>query len=314
MKSQPHPASIPFSITPDAEDYLRNRLNEMPTGAHPVLMMTMGQTDGLNPPRWRYDGQSFVFAYLDTDEKTEVDYTESELFGRRVSIESNALKQLSGRVLALRRVASSRGLINISRFVLVADSAPESPSSQFESGDSPEQTRRLFSIAAMTILGGFTGMGVIWIVSALVVSMLRIPIEKLFSVMLPLFVVGWIAGAIVSFKFFKTVFEASGRTKFSQEQKVRKYFGYGGLNAELNWCVFLGIPVPITGVLVILLEPFAHTVGQKTGVAVGAIMVMFGASMYFCDRLPQRLVFRFGILGWVLTFGLGVWYFKTHGP
>jgi hypothetical protein len=53
---------------------------------------------------------------------------------------------------------------------------------------------------------------------------------------------------------------------------------------------------------------------RKSGIAVGVIVVMFAATMFFCDRLPQRLVFRLGILGWVLTFAMGFWYFKTHGP
>src|SRR5580658_2969314 len=111
MNRESNLASIPFSIAPDAEDYLRNRLNEMPSEAHPVLMMTMSQTDGLNPPRWCYEGQSFIIAHFDTSEKPDVEYTESELFGRRVAIESSALKQLSGRSLGLRRVASNRGLM-----------------------------------------------------------------------------------------------------------------------------------------------------------------------------------------------------------
>src|ERR1700677_2043387 len=131
----------------------------MPSEAHPLFMMTMSPTDGLNPPRWCYEGQSFIIAHFDTSEKPEVEYTESELFGRRVAIESSALKQLSGRSLGLRRVASNRGLMKIKRYVLVANSFPEPPSPHFEARVSPEQTKRLFSIAAMTILGGFTGMG-----------------------------------------------------------------------------------------------------------------------------------------------------------
>ncbi len=316
MKRESNLSSIPFSITPDAENYLRNQLNEMPSEAHPVFLMTMSQNDGLNPPRWYYEGQSFIIGYLDTNEKTEAEYTEAELLGRRVAIESSALKHLSGRTLGLRRVASSRGLMKVNRYVLVADSVHKRPSPHFEAGVSSEQMKRQFSIAALTILGGFTGMGVIWIASALVVSSLRIPIERLFSnsIIIPLFVVGWIAGAIVSLNFFKSVFKTSGRTKFAQEQKQRKYFGYGGLDTELNWWAFLGIPVPLTAILIFSIEPYARTVGEKSGIAVGAIVVMFAVAMFFCDRLPQRLVFRFGILGWLFTFALGFWYFKTHGP
>jgi len=313
MKTESHPASIPFSITPDATDYLRNRLNEMPPEAHPVLLMTTCQTDGLNPPRWRYEGQSFILGYFDASENTEGEYIESELLGRRVAIGSDALKQLSGRTLGLRRVASSYGLMKSERYVLVADSA-EPPASAFEGNASREQTKRVLSIAGLAILGGFTGIGVIWIVSVTVIAVLNIPFERLPSLIIPLFVAGWIAGAIVSYFFFRSVFKTNGSTQFAQEKNQRKYLGYGGLEAQLNWWIFVGIPIPITGILIFALEPFAHTIGEQTGISVGAIVVTFAASIYFCDRLQRRFVFRLGILGWVLTFALGYWYFKTHGP
>jgi len=85
----------------------------------------------------------------------KIEFTESELFGRRVAIESDALKQLSGRTLNLRRVDARYGLMKNTRYVLVADSAPESPISTFEADDSNESTKRSFSIVTLTILGGF---------------------------------------------------------------------------------------------------------------------------------------------------------------
>lgn len=307
MKIESHLANVPFSMTPDAEDYLRDRLGETPPQALPVLMMTESQSDGLNPPRWCYKGRSFVLDYVDGTEGFRGNYTQCKLLGHCVAIESDAMSELSGRALSLRRVAASRGLLNVWRYVLVTDSAPTT-------SDTPDQTRRVISIAAMSILGGFTGMGVIWVVAALVAGLLGIPMERLFSLMPILFVVGWIIGAIVSFYFFRGVFTASGRTKFAEEQRQRKYLGYGGLGGELSWYAFLGIPVPLTAILVLTLEPFARTVGEKSGVAVGAIVAVFAAAMYFCDRLPQRLVFRLGLLGWVITVALGFWYFKTYGP
>jgi hypothetical protein len=144
--------------------------------------------------------------------------------------------------------------------------------------------------------------------------MLKISSAKLLPLIFPLFVIGWIVGAIISFVFFRSLLKTSGRTTFSQVQKQRKYLGYGGLEAQLNWWIFLGIQIPLTGILIFSIEPFAHTVGEKSGFAVGSIVVMFAATMYVCDRISQRLVFRFGILGWLLTFALGFWYFKTHGP
>jgi len=200
------------------------------------------------------------------------------------------------------------------RYVLVANSVPESPVSAFETEDSNEGTKRSFSIAVLTILGGFTGMGVIWIVAAIVVNPFKISDNKFLSLAFPLFVAGWIIGAFVSFFFFRKVFKANGRTKFVQEQTERKYLGYGGLSEQLSWWIFVGIPIPLIAMLVFALEPLAHTDGQKAGVAVGVLMVVFAASMYFCDRIPRRIIIRLGLLGWALTVIGGYWFFKIHGP
>ena len=304
-------ASVPFSITSDAEDYVRNRLNEMPPEAKPVLMMAETQTDDEKTHRWFYKGQSFIIGYFDPAEMPKAEYIESELFGRRIAIDPDALKQLAGRTLSLRRVDAHYGLMENTSYVLVASSAPESPVSTFGADDSNESSKRRFSIVALTILGGFTGIGVIWIVGAIAAQVLKISDEKFLSLILPLFVAGWIIGAIVSFFFFRSVFRAKGRTRFVQEQTQRKYLGYGGMSGQLSWWIFLGIPVLLTAVLIFAFEPFAHTDGQKAGVAVGALMVVFATSMYFCDRIPHRIVIRLGLLGWALTIAGGYWYFKT---
>ena len=309
MKSKSPPASIPFSITPEAEDYLRDRLKSLPSGAHAVLLMTMCQTDGLNPPRWTYEGQSFIFTfYLDSDEKTDLDSTEHELFGHQVAIESNALKQLSGRTLDLRSVAASRGLVNVSRYVLTTDSN----SGQIEAN--ANKSKITPSTIALTILGGFTGMGVAWLSSSMVVILFKISFEKILPLTFPVFAAGWIAGAIISFFFFKSVFKTNGRTRFAQQRVQQKYFGYTGPGADLDLWIFLGLPIPAAGILIFALEPFARTVGGKSAIIGVAIVLVFGVSMYFGDRLRRRWIRPLGFLGWALTFALGYWYFKTYGP
>src|SRR5579863_6279775 len=101
--------SVPFAISPDAADFLRDRLDEFPAGTQPVLMRATSQNDGLNPPRWSYNGESFVIGYFDSGEKPKEKCIESELFGRRVAIDPEALKHLSGRTLGLRRVDADYG-------------------------------------------------------------------------------------------------------------------------------------------------------------------------------------------------------------
>jgi hypothetical protein len=312
VKTGPNPAPIPFSITPDAKAYLLGLLKGFSPKNRLVLLLATSQSDGLNPPRWSYDGESFVIGDFDISEKPETECIESELLGRRVMIASDALKRLSGQLLGLREVVSSRGIFGIKNLILVAEPDPN-PANLRSVAAREELWRRLY-IGAMTVLGGFTGMGVIWIASSLVAVMLNISYERLLTHVMPVLIVGWVAGAIISFCVFKSLLKTKGRTKMAQRQIQRKYFGSGGLDADVAWWTFLGIPVPLTAGLILAIEPYARTNEQKSGFAVAALVLVFGVAMFIGDRLPRRLVLRLGILGWVLTLVLGFWFFKTHGP
>ena len=297
-------------MTPDAEDYIRSRLNAIPPDADPVIVRETKLGEPLDGPgkkiRWWYEGENFLVCYFLPAEKPQTEQV--ELLGRRVSITPEALRQLAGQTLTLRRVNSPYGLINAPRYVLVAESAPD------VSPETEDRTKRNFSIAALTVLGGFCGMGIMWIIICIVAPLLKIPENKFLPLIFPSFITSWIVSAIVSFFFFRSVFKAKGRTKFVQEQMEGKYVGYGGLSSQLNWWLFIGIPTPLIISLVLILEQFARTVGQKTAVVFAAIMMVGVPVMYFSDRIPRRIVIRLGLLGWALTIIGGYWYFKTHGP
>jgi hypothetical protein len=136
---------IPFSLTPEAGEFLRNLLQKMPQGSRPVLMMTQLQTDAAKPHHWVYKGESFVLGYFNTDEGPKMECVTSELFGHRVSISTDALKHLSGRILCLRRVDARYGLLKNTQYVLVADSAPQD--------NLEEKIGRGFTVGALTVLG-----------------------------------------------------------------------------------------------------------------------------------------------------------------
>jgi hypothetical protein len=307
--------ALPFSITPDAEDFLRSQIKEMPEGVRPVLNMTMEQSDVLNPSQWSYKGESFVIGYFDRDEQPKMECKEYKMFGRHVAIETNALNHLSGRFLGLRRVDANYGLMRNTRYVLVADSAPES-SANTSSVANGDKVRRNFVVAALTILGGFTGMGVFWLIYGFIAGALKIPVEKIFQMktIFLLFPPGWILGAIISFFFFRSVYKTDGRTRFKQEQIQTKYFGYGGLGAETDWWIFLGIPLPLTLALILFLVRFAHESWEICAITIVSIMAVFGPCLYFSDKMPRRLLLKLGILGWVVIFMGGYLFFKIHGP
>ena len=303
-------------MTPDAEDYIRSRLNVMPREAEPVIIMATKLGDALDGRgekiRSWFEGENFDVCYFDPAERPQTE--QIELLGRNISITPEALKHLTGQTLTLRRVKPAYGLFSAPRYALVADSAPESSVSALGTENPDDKTQRNLSIVAMTVLGGFSGMGVFWIASATIANILKIPDDKFLPLTLPLFIAGWIIGAAASFFFFRYIYKAKGKTKFAREQMERKYVGYGGLGAEMNWLIFVGIPTPLIIALALLLEGFARTIGQKTAVVFVAIMIVGVPVMYFCDRIPRRMIIQLGLLGWALTILGGYWYFKTHGP
>ncbi len=263
--------------------------------------------------RYWYEGESFDVCYFDPAEQPQAE--EIELLGRSVSITTEALKHLAGQTLKLRRVKSGYGLIADQHYVLVADSVSHATDAYLDGGDRIIDN---LSIAALTVLGGFSSVGIVWILICVVVpllkSRLKISDDEFLSSIIPLFIVGWIVGATISFFLFRSIFKAKGRTRYVLERTQEKYLGQVGLNADLSIWIFFGIPLPLTIVLAMVLEHFARTIGQKTIVVFVAIMVVGIPTMYFRDRIPHKIVVRLGLLGWALTILGGYWYFKTYGP
>lgn len=307
------PAATPFSITPDALDYICNRIAKMPAGVLPEIILAESQTDGEQPPRWRYDGKSFIMGYYDSDQDREGEpKPESfEIQGYHLAANADVLKELAGRTLALRRVDASRGVMKQARSVLVAVSAGEL--ARLGNNDSAEK-KRVASIIALSVLSGFTGMGVFWVVVCPVLMVSNPAGGKFLPYILPLLFTGWVVGAVIGFFFFRSIYQTKGRTRFRQEQIAKKYLGEGGLDMDLSMLVFAGIPIPLTAIALLILEPLTRTDAQKSGVAVAAIVVMFAVSMILCERLPHRWVFRLGLSGWVVSVVIGYLFFKIHGP
>lgn len=283
----------------------------MPPHAKLVLKRSMFQSDGLKRPRWYYKGESFVIGQFNSNKRDQTD-VEFHLFGRDVVVELDALKPLSGRVLGLRRVDSHIGLFNIPRYVLVAGFA-ETPARQ-DMGS--ERITNYLSIAALTILGGFTGMGVAWIVYGIIGAVFKIPVDRLFVLKLvwPVFIAGWILGAIVSFFFFKSVFKTDGRSGYSRDQKQSNYRVRSDARGNLDWWLFLGVPAPLVALAIIAVGGLALAGEQKAYGSLIVSMVILGGTMYFCDRIPRRLVSWLGIFGWLLALIVAYWYFRIHGP
>lgn len=280
--------------------------------------MTTSQNDGLKPPRWSYEGESFVIRYVHPHEKPKMEFEEFHLLGRNFAIESNALKRLSGLTLTLRRVDSKIGLFNSPRYVLVAGPTGALPGGDTAAapGGLSERIAYYTSVGGLTILSGFTGMGVAWIIYGITCALWRIPVDRLFGSKLvwPVFAAGWIPGAIVGFFYFGSVFKSDRRSGYSLKQKQRAYQVRGDLLARLDWWIFLGVPAPLIAVAILIIRRLAHSNEQEAYGAVAALMIILGSAMYFCDRMPHRLVIWLGTFGWALALTIGYWFFKTYGP
>jgi len=299
-------------MTPDAVDFMRNHFVGLPPHVKPVVRRLMFQSDGLKRPRWFYEGESFVIGQINRNERDESGYAEYQLLGRSVAVEPDALKHLSGRILGLRKVDSHTGLFNLPRYILVAGAAESAPGQ----GTGNERITNYLSIAGLAVLGGFTGMGIAWIVYGIICAVLGFSQERLFTSWLvwPVFITGWISGAIVSFFFFGSVFKSDGTSGYSRDQTRRNYGVRRDFRAHLDWWIFLGVPTPITALAVFALGRLALSNEQKAYTSVVALMVILGGTMYFCDKIPRRLLFWLGTFGWLLALGIGFSFLKLRGP
>ena len=63
-------------------------------------------------------------------------------------------------------------------------------------------------------------------------------------------------------------------------------------------------------------EAIVRAVGEGLapfiGLGIAAIVWILFLMLY--DRIPKRLLFAFGIIGWILTLSLGYWYLNYGSP
>ena len=117
---------LPFSITPEAAEFLRELMSKMPPEAEPSLFTVEKLGDSIDSrgekTRWWYEGENFLIGCYEPSEKPRM-MQSFDLLGRRVSIEPETLQRLTGRTLSLRPVAVRYGwFCKQERYVLVAAS------------------------------------------------------------------------------------------------------------------------------------------------------------------------------------------------
>jgi hypothetical protein len=303
--------TLPFSITPDAADFIRNRLDMLPPVGEPALIVTTSQSGDEKHPRWSYEGESFIIGvFEDPAERPPSDYF--DLFGHRVAVAHDALKRLAGLTLALRRVDARYGLFKDTMHVLVAasesDTIPATPEDQIFA----KKWTRFFRLGLLSVMSAFCGVGIAWVAFGIfAVILFNKRFDEFVGRSIPILIAGGILGLIAGFFFFRFVFKTKGRTLFQQEQVEEKYFVYGSWASMGSWLIFLDIPVSLVVLSSPAYDPLGRTVGQDTAVYVALVIALaiFATCLIVCDRIPHRLVVRLGLVGWAITLMLASWHF-----
>ena len=312
------PKPAPFSISPDAADYVLDRITTLPPGVQPVIIMETKLGEPLDAQgkkiRWCYEGENFIVGYFDPAEKPTTE--QIGLLGRTISITPEALRTLSGRTLALRRVDAPYGFVKDTRNVLIATSPSERVIPLTDDDNSREKEKEFISRVAFSVLGGFGGMGVVWIAVAIGARVLRVRDDRFLNFVFPILIVGGVIGAITSFTIFRKIFEMDERRIFAYGPAGGQFTVADDFGFFVSWGTFLGIPAPFVVLSLFLFQPLSHVVGQSIApyFILGICMAILAICMILAERIRRRIIVRLGVLGWLLTIAFGYWFFKFHGP
>lgn len=114
---------------------------------------------------------------------------------------------------------------------------------------------------------------------------------------------GFIIGLVVSLKTVK-----AGPKAIAEFE--RKNVGFGE-----RMRIYLGFPFFVMALLTPLFRQLPQLVGEKyfIYVALGIVLVIIAVSLFLYDRISKRFIVPIGIVGWMLTLSLIIWFF-FFGP
>jgi hypothetical protein len=189
--------------------------------------------------------------------------------------------------------------------------APSGPNFKTTPGSSAADGLRLFLIGAITLTAAFAGVGIAWLVtSTFARSAADSHRDAAVTGNIPLLIIGALLAATTGFLGARYLFPHVARPADAQRELERKYIGPGGF-----FRVYAGIPIFLIALLSPGLETLIHKFGLKVApyIGVGICLGIFAACLTVYDRIPKRLIFPLGLLGWVLTFLVACWY-AWFGP
>lgn len=101
-------AALPFSMTPEAAEYVRAHLSRPRLGQELGLVTCLRKSEMIEGEEHIvFDGEHFMFGVYDVGQRPDAEYV--DLFGHLVSIVPSTLESLRGRTLTVRRIAKHCG-------------------------------------------------------------------------------------------------------------------------------------------------------------------------------------------------------------
>ena len=157
---------------------------------------------------------------------------------------------------------------------------------------------RFLCVLGCSVLSSLFGVGAVWILTA--IFYVGQNDERLTKVMPLLFaggMIGFIVGAICAARAVKANLEIKNtESKFSRGDSDR---------------IFLGVPFFVFAIFLFVCgEKFFIKFGNMVGayLYLGVFLGVIIICMVLRDSMPKKFIIPAGIIGWLLTFALAVWF------
>jgi hypothetical protein len=162
--------------------------------------------------------------------------------------------------------------------------------------DTTNKLSRALSVAGFSVLAGFFGVGVAWIVIGIWASVFKHQsvFRDMASQIMPFLIGGGVAGFIIGLMVSLRVAKADRET---EQKVVAKYVGRRG---EMK--IYLGFPM----LLFVATMPFSQRISHLLGtnhveyVTLGLLMASVAIGLFLYDRIPRRFIVPVGIISWFL--------------
>ena len=170
----------------------------------------------------------------------------------------------------------------------------------------PITASRILSIVGFTVLAGLCGFGTTWLVIGFLAKGIFKTVDNQFDFAaksMPILIAGGIIGFIIGLVVSLKVAKADPKT---EEEVEKKYIGQTG-----RMKIYMGAPVFVIVVIDgLFFESFLNTFGSAIGacIGLGIALAIIAVSLFLYDLIPEKFIIPIGIIGWLLTLSMALWF------